>query len=39
MPTIQQLIRFKRKTFKTKLKSFALKKSPQRRGKPVELAI
>ena len=32
MPTIQQLIRFKRKTFKTKLKSFALKKSPQRRG-------
>lgn len=32
MPTIQQLIRFNRKSFKRKTKSPALKNCPQRRG-------
>jgi small subunit ribosomal protein S12 len=32
MPTIQQLVRYPRKTVKTKTKSPALKKCPQKRG-------
>lgn len=37
MPTINQLIRKKRKTFKKKTKSPALKSSPQRRGVCVQV--